>query len=239
MVYLFTLGPLVFCDYLPHEYWRHFCKGVCIVELSGQTSVPSDKTLLIDDLAMTYQLEYEQLYVQRNPENIHFVWPWIHMFLHLASEIMLKGPPAYYSQWTMEHVIGYLKEGFRLHSNPYVNLANVAVRLCQVNALKAMIPDIVFQKRTPRNVGTDLGNNYAALHPKEKSWGAVTATEHHVICDYMERNGLTPDGAWRQNTAVRCWGRLAVPNGSIVHCIWKESRLSASHLKNLKQHCKV
>jgi hypothetical protein len=188
---------------------------------------------------MTWQLEYKELYVKCVPENMHFVRPWIHMFLHLASEITLKGPPAYYSQWTMERAIGYLKEGLRLHSNPYVNLANVAVRLCQVNALKAMIPDIVPQKRTALETGEDLGSNHAALHPRGRSREPVTATERQALHLYMQENGLTPDHSWVHEGTVRRWGRLAVPNGSIVHCIWRENRLKLSRQKNIKKHCKV
>jgi hypothetical protein len=226
MLYIYCLGPIVFREHLPEEYWTHFCKLVRIIELSGQISISANELCEIDRLARTWQLEYKELYVKRKSERLHFVRPWIHLLLHLANEIYLKGPPAYYAQWTVERMIGYLKEGLRLHSNPYANLAWVATRLCQINALKAMAPELITRKRTVFEVGTDLGDGFVSLHPRDSGRRPVTASEARALDQYMADTHLEPDNHWRSNHAVLRWARLATPNGSEVCTEWKEAQKS-------------
>jgi hypothetical protein len=239
MIYLFTLGPMVFRKYLPLEYWKHLCKLIRIIELAGQIEITQDELAEIEELALAWQEEYEDLYVQRKMSRIHFVRPWIHLLLHLVNEIVQKGPPAYYSQWTIERVIGYLKEGLRLHSNPYANLAHVATRLCQIGALRAMLPDLVKDKSTVFDVGENLGDSYVALHPRDPYRQSVAVDEAHALSAYMMDNGLEGDAEWNTRKTVLRFGRLAVGNGSVVRSLWQEEKLSSATNPKANQHCEV
>jgi hypothetical protein len=60
----------------------------------------------------------------------------------MAPEVVRVGPGAYYTQWMMEQTIGNLGEEIKQPSNPFANLSQRGIRHSQVNALKAMIPDL-------------------------------------------------------------------------------------------------
>jgi hypothetical protein len=55
---------------------------------------------------------------------------------------MRVGSLASSSQWTIEHTIGHFGEEIKQHSSPYANTSQRGIRRCQVNTLKAMIPDL-------------------------------------------------------------------------------------------------
>jgi hypothetical protein len=230
MVYLYGLGPMVFREHLPLEYWKHYCKLVRIVEIANQTEITAEELVELNGYATTWQLEYEELYIERKSERLHFVRPWIHLLLHLANEIFLKGPPAYYAQWTMERVIGYLKDGLRLHSNPYANLAWVATRLCQVNAMKAMVPDLVTKKRSVYDTGRDIGDGFALLHPREDARRSLPPAHKEKLVSFMDEYGLEGDQEWQRNHCVRKFARVAVPNGSVIRSAWKENLRDPDHV---------
>ncbi|EDR02846.1 uncharacterized protein LACBIDRAFT_307985 [Laccaria bicolor S238N-H82] len=70
-----------------------------------------------------FHREFEEIYVQRREDRIHFVRPCLHALLHMASETVRVGPCPLYSTWTMERVIGDLGGEIRQPSNPYKNLS--------------------------------------------------------------------------------------------------------------------
>jgi hypothetical protein len=214
MIYLYGLGPMVFREHLPLKYWTHYCKLVRIVEIANQTEITADELLELNKYTSAWQLKYEELYVKRKSERLHFVRPWIHLLLHLANKVFLKGPPVNYTQWTMEQVIGYLKEGLHLHSNPYANLAWVATRLCQVNAMKAMVPDLVSRKRSVYETGRNLGDGYAALHPRKESLKQLSPAHAEKLDSFMEEHELEADQEWHQSHKACKFAHVAVPNGS-------------------------
>ncbi|KAJ7676130.1 hypothetical protein B0H17DRAFT_1140107 [Mycena rosella] len=85
---------------------------------------------------------------------------------YLLYIVICIGPAALYSQWTMERPIGNLGQEIKLHSNPYVNLSERGLWRSQVNALKAMLPDLNPEtKKLPRG-SIDLGDRYVLLRAR-------------------------------------------------------------------------
>jgi hypothetical protein len=90
--------------------------------------------------------------------------------MHLLREVVHLGPPICLSQWTLECTIGNLGEEIKQHSNPFANLSQRGIRHAQVNALKAMIPDLDLDRSTMGDLphgSKDLGNSYILLHAHE------------------------------------------------------------------------
>jgi hypothetical protein len=172
---------------------------------------------------LLWQIKYEELYVKQKSEHLHFVQRWIHLLLHLANEVFLKGPPAYYAQWTMERVIGYLKEGLCLHSNPDANLAWVATWLCQIDAMKAMVPDLLSKKCSVYETGRNLGNGYAALHPRKESPHLLSPAHIEKLDSFIQEHRLEANEEWHDSHKACKFAQVAVPNGSIIWTAWKES----------------
>jgi hypothetical protein len=132
---LFGLGPKDLRTHLPDEYWVHFCKLARAFEIIGSSSITFEDVEELEELTQSLHTESEELYCKRSVGCLHFVRILFHTLLYIPMEIRLKGPTPYYSQWIIEHVIGILKEDLRLHSNPFTNLAHIALRLAQTNAL--------------------------------------------------------------------------------------------------------
>ena len=78
------------------------------------------------------------------------------------------GPLWLLSQWTMEHVIGYLGLLLRQPSNPFHNLAAQTKCVINTNALVTMWPDFEQAKGNPQGL-KDLGDSYLLLGPKDMS----------------------------------------------------------------------
>jgi hypothetical protein len=123
-----------------------------------------DQLIKCHKLAIEYVAEFETLYFQGMPECIHFVRQSVHQMTHLGPEAIRIGPAALYSQWTIEHTIGNLGQEIKSHSQPYANLAERAFRRAQVNALKAMIPDLDPEGAKTVRCSIDLGHDYTLLH---------------------------------------------------------------------------
>lgn len=89
----------------------------------------------------------------------------------------------------MERTIGNLGEEINLHSNPYANIANCGVRQCQINALKAMIPDIDPPAKQPHGA-LDIGDGFVFLHAKDRTACAITAAEAEAFQEYLDDQGF-------------------------------------------------
>lgn len=155
------MGPALFRMRLPHPHWRHFCKLVRAIHIHQQHKISQEELQEATDLLLQFTEEFEELYVKRRPKRLHFVQPWLHTLLHVSTEVMRVGPTGYYTQWTMERVIGFLEDGLRQHSNPYTNLAHVALRHSQASALKAMLPDLGSPMDLLPKGALDLGDGYS------------------------------------------------------------------------------
>jgi hypothetical protein len=115
--------------------------------------------------------EFEMIYCQHLPMQIHFVWLCMHSLTHLPQEVICLGPPICSSQWTLERMIGNLGEEIKQHSNPFANLSQWGIRQAHVNMLKALIPDLAVDGPTVESIPStakDLRGGFVLLHTHEK-----------------------------------------------------------------------
>jgi len=175
-------------------------------------------------LALTsFVQEFEIVYCQRLVTCIHFVRPCLHSLVHLPHEVVRLGPAICSSQWTLERTIGNLGEEIKQHLNPFSNLSQCGIRQAQVNALKAMIPQL--------NVGDsdegwlpcgsrDLGDGFILLRAQEADPSPLCDCEADALRSYL---GIVSDSV-RPEIPVRCWAKLRIPTGQNCYSAWKEKQ---------------
>jgi hypothetical protein len=120
----------------------------------------------------------------------------------------------------MERTIGNLGQEIRQPSNPYVNLSREGVRQCQVNALKAMVPELDEPKPSLPQTAFDLGNGYALLRKRDlydvrPEGGAARAIQEYLGVDVK----------------IRRWARLCLPNGQTARTLWRETQKPAEQVR--------
>ncbi|KAJ7037738.1 hypothetical protein C8F04DRAFT_1091397 [Mycena alexandri] len=228
LLYFFGLGPALFYNLLPDEYWMHYCKCVRGVRILLQEEIFPAEVAEAHKLLTEFSDDFERLYVQRRTDRIHFVRPSIHTASHFAPETVRVGPGIIYSQWGMERTIGNLGEEIKQHSNAFANLAQRGIRRCQVNALKAMIPDIEPPENPLPRGAKDLGGGYAFLTAMDTTSRPVRECEASAIVTYLHDHGktLAPD-----MVSIIRWSRLRLPNGQIARSKWKESLKTLDKLR--------
>ena len=139
--------------------------------------------------------------------------------MHLPCKVVRLGPLICSSQWTLERTIGNLGEEIKQHSNPFANLLQQGIRCAQVNALKAMIPDLDLD-RTAKGVlpcgSKDLGNGYILLRARE--------AEPHPLrdCEADALQESLPSVPREGHISVRRWAKLRLPTGQNCYSAWKE-----------------
>ncbi|KIK36513.1 hypothetical protein CY34DRAFT_26311 [Suillus luteus UH-Slu-Lm8-n1] len=217
-MYIFGLGPALLYSILPQPYWLNYCRLVRGFRLISQHSISTTDLRAAHTCFVEWELDFELLYYQRRAECLHFIRPCVHSVSHLASETLQKGPPICHSQWTMERTIGNLGQEIRQPSNPYANLSREGVRRCQVNALKAMVPELDESKPSLPQTAVDLGNGYALLRKR----GAARAIQEYLGVDVK----------------IRRWARLRLPNGQTARTLWRETQKPAKQVcvsRNVKK----
>lgn len=166
--------------------------------------------------------EFEELYYQRKAEWIHFCCQSLHALCHLAPETVRLGPEVYFSQWTMERTIGNLGQEIKQPSNPYANLSQRGVLHSQVNALKAMIPDLEPDSERLVRGSVDLGDGYILHRPKARSPSLIDEAAGDVVREYFRTEGLAEFGDGEYPHLIR-WGRVKLPTKQIAQTLWRES----------------
>ncbi|OBZ65434.1 hypothetical protein A0H81_14606 [Grifola frondosa] len=226
MNWVYGLAPALLYGILPFHYWRNLCRLVQGIRLIHQRTITSDQLKLIKVVLAEFIHNFELLYYQRKSSRIHFCRPSLHALSHLADQVSRVGPPIYTTQFPMERFIGDLGSEIKQHSNPYANLSQRAVSRAQINALKAMVPDLDPTRGLPYLPygSKDLGDGYVLLRAKDDKFRDVSPGEAVV----MRR--LFPNATVDWNPQVRRWARLRLPNGQVARSWWKES---------LKAHNKV
>jgi hypothetical protein len=224
LLYVIGLAPALLRGILPHTHWTHFCKGVSVIRCFHQYELPREQIIARHKLAIEYVSEFETLYFQGMPERIHFVRQSVHVMTHLGPEALRVGPAPLYSQWPMERTIGNLGQEIKLHSNPYANLSERGLRRSQVNALKAMIPDLYDpqekrEKKFPQG-SFDLGDGYVLLRARDEYRHHLDGVAGQVIRAFLEEHNGPMPGV----LSVVRWARLRLPNGQIARSAWKEGR---------------
>jgi hypothetical protein len=221
ILWLWGLGPALLYGILPDKYWQNFCKFVRGVRIMSQHSLTFEDIQEAHDCFCTWENEFEQLYYQRRGDRIHFVRPCVHQSNHLAAESFRSGPSVCYAQWTMERVIGMLGMEIRQPSNPFSNLTFLAIRRCQINALKVMIPDLEPPDVLPPTYSVNLGDGYVLLRARDRYAYNPSEAESHLIREFL--NAPVPK--------FKRWARLRLPNGQIARCAWKETLRSADKVR--------
>ena len=238
LLYLFGLGPGLFYNVLPEKYWRNFCKLVYGVRIVNQHKIKATDLQKAQIALLEFGHEFELLYYQRRTDRLHFIRQSIHGVAHLATEVTRLGPATCSSQWTMERTIGNLGQEIRQPSNPFKNLSQRALLRCQVNALKATIPDLeTLPPDVPRGA-KELGSGYILLRAKDRTSRAISDCERQALVIYLNENhsGATIDGDW--NPLITRWARLRLPNGQVARSAWKE-KLKPLQKVRMAQNIKV
>ncbi|KAL1739491.1 hypothetical protein HDZ31DRAFT_77554, partial [Schizophyllum fasciatum] len=241
LLWFYGLGPCLFYRDLPREYWHHYCKLVRAIRLLLQQEILPSETHEAHRLLTEWSTEFEELYVQRRADRIHFVRASVHAPSHMPFEVGRIGPGIIYSQWTIERTIGNLGEEIKQHANAFANLMQRGIRRCQVNALKAMIPDLTDSIERPLPRGAhDLGHGYAFLRATDcAARDDATDLEARAMRRYLRRKYPTIgiQDEWRP-LVVR-WARLSLPNGQIARSRWKEEDYGESNDVRVSRHVKV
>ena len=233
LIYIFVLGPALLHGVLPDKYWRNYCKLVKGIRLIHQCHITREQLREAHEILLQFVEEFELLYYQRRGDRIHFCRQSVHALLHIVPEIVRVGPGVYYTQWTMERTIGNLGEEIKQPSKPYANLSQRGVRRSQVNALKAMIPELEQDmKKLPRGA-IDLGNGYVLLRARDETAQELSGDKETAIRTYFQ----TVLGDLEIDTHLRVtrWSRLRLPNGQIARSAWKENLKAIKHLRIARQ----
>jgi hypothetical protein len=224
-LYLYGLGPAFFRTFLPPAYWRNFCRLVVAVRIMVQRKATYAQLMTAHNHAMLFVEEFETLYYQRKPSRLHFCRPWLHTLLHVVPDVLRVGPGPYYTQFTTERAIGYLGQDIRQPSNPHRNLAKIAERECQLNALKVLYPRLDPPKLLPR--GSHNCSGGYILHPPRSRTGTTERVVGKIGELLLRTYG---DGG----NEIRCWGKLTMPNGQKVRSLYAERRSKRTNTRRTR-----
>lgn len=172
-----------------------------------QRSISRADLLLAQKSLDEYCLEFEELYVRRHADRVHMVRPCLHALMHLGLQIPASGPPTLYATWTMERTIGDLGQEIHQPSNPYANLSEHALIRTQVNAIKAMKPELDDSpERIPKG-SVDLGDGFILLRAKQRSPTLSTWPESNPIRTHMTGAPLEHDDTSSPCLKITRWAR--------------------------------
>ncbi len=196
-VYLIGLGPSLFRHILPKDYWINYCKYVSGVRILQQWVISPDDLQWGHRLLCEFTREFEELYYQRRPDRIHFIWQSIHLLTHIASETTRVGPLSCYAQWTIETAIGNLGDEIRQDRDPYANIAQRGLLCAQLNSILVMFPQLNLDDDVSLPRGAkDVSQGYALLRPCQNTAKPVTEPEASAIVRYWEQMGWPNLNAW-------------------------------------------
>lgn len=227
-LYIFGLAPALLHNVLPQDIWLNFTKLIRGMHIVCQHSISQDEVQEAQLLLGEWEIEFKQLYYQRQCDRIHFIHPCVHQVNHLVLEAICKGPPVCYVQWTMERTIGNLGQQIRQPSNPYANLSMEAVRRCQANALKSILPFLTPPDNVLPRGHQELGNGYVLLRMREKQPYRPPAIHVALLEDFV--HAPLPQ--------MHRWAWLRLPCGQIACTAWRESERPLEKL-HIARHIKV
>lgn len=182
---------------------------------------------------MEFSDGFEQIYVHQRVDRLHFVRACIHALSHLAPETARLGPLILSDQFTTERTNGNLGEEIKQHSNAFFNYEERGLWRCQIDALRALIPDIEADSDRLPHCTRDLGDGFAFRTAKDTAARLVTNCENEAIQVFLEQAGVVLAEDWEPKV-VR-WARLSLPNGQIARARWKEEKKIVVHMaRNVK-----
>ena len=215
LLYFYGLGPGLFYELLPEQYYKHYCKLVIGIRIIYQREITPDQLQLAHQSLLEWVLEFEVLYYRRKTDRIHFVRQCVHSLVHLAPETLRIGPPSLSAQWTMERMIGVFGSLIKQPSNPFANLVEQAKKVAEVNAVIAIWPSLERIQKNPRG-SINLGAGYTLLGPTDTSAYSLSAVETDALKIFYSGLGTVP------RRSIYRWGRLQIPTGQVARSYWKE-----------------
>src|ERR1700692_250951 len=230
LMYIYGLGPGLFYHILPKPYWRNLCRLVRGIRIAHQYKIPMTSLKQAHQFLLDFILEFEDLYYKRHRNRMHFVRPCIHLLIHIAPEVLCAGPGIIGSQWVMERALGDVGSEISLPSNPFANLSQRAVLRCQVNALKAILPELDEPKNLLPRGTLDLHGGYVLLRARDPSPSHMTDSAVVALRSYYEGQGQPLTDSGTSYRVIR-WARLRIPTGQIARSAWKEKLKSASNVR--------
>ena len=207
-----------------------------------QLHIPYDQLLKASTLLTDFVYDFEVLYVKCKISHLHFVPQCMHAITHTPSATFQIGPLGCSSQFPMERTIEDLGAEIKQPSNPFANLAECALCRAQVNALKAMCPDLAPEPSlvSLNILSHNLHNGFILHHPCQDQPRPIRLCEAEAIKAYFLGIAGYADvqDDWPIDSCVQCWGRLHLPNGQCVRTTWKEIVNNVSRMnRNVKVSC--
>ncbi|KZT33841.1 hypothetical protein SISSUDRAFT_1087959 [Sistotremastrum suecicum HHB10207 ss-3] len=221
-LYFYGLGPCLLFERIKLPYWRNYCRFVHAMRLMLQHEVSMEECRDADRNFIIAAGDFEDLYIERRTDRLHFGRPCLHAPLHIPGETARVGPQLNNSQWTMERTIGNLGQEIRQHQSVFANLAQRALYRCQVNTLFALLPDFAPPPpKIPRGA-KDLGGGYVLLCAHDLTKRVPEVPECEAIKSWYRNKGAT----WRDDLWIKVskWARLRLPIGQVARCSWKENK---------------
>jgi hypothetical protein len=227
LLYVFGLGPALLHGILPQRYWSNFCKLATGVRLLQQHSISAAQLVAAHRILLQFIEEYETLYYQRKVERLHFCRQSIHALSHLSPDTFRLGPGGYYSQWTLERMIGNLGEELKQPSKAYANIANCGLQRSQIAALHAMLPDLDRDMSGLPRGAVDIGGGYVLLRAWDEYGVVLRGKQADALRAFaiLESGHSLPDD-WEPKYTR--WARLQLPNLQIARCAWKETERASA-----------
>jgi len=174
--------------------------------------------------------EFEELYYQHQADCMHMLHPSVHTPSHFAPKTEHIGPGINYSQWGLERTVENLGEEIKQHSNPYLNLAQRGLHQCQINALKAIIPDIEPIEDPLPQGAIKLGVKYYLFRAMDRMQREITNLEKEAFCLYLKYANHLPPCKF-PITKVTRWACLHLPNHQIAGSLWSEGHKPIEKLR--------
>ncbi|EIW62750.1 uncharacterized protein TRAVEDRAFT_34095 [Trametes versicolor FP-101664 SS1] len=237
MTWFYNYLPAMLRWLLPEAYWLQLCKLVRGVKILYAEDILPEELVESKELLTGAVEEYEALYYARDPDHLHIVRPCIHLVWHGPDQVILLGSVKTCTQLPTERLIGDLGCEIKQPSNPFMNLSQRALRRCQINAVKSMLPylDRARQKLNvlPR-AAKDLGDGYALLRKLDTCARTLPALEAAAFYDYLsvwEPESCEGEERETFTCKVRKWARMHVPNGTAVRSAWTEHEKPLSQLR--------
>ncbi|KAI8980787.1 hypothetical protein BD414DRAFT_420566 [Trametes punicea] len=228
LTWFYRYAPAMLRGSLPESYWLQLCKLVRgVLLLYGEEILPSE--LVESKQCLTAAVEdYERLYYARDLDRLHVVRPCLHNIWHGPDQIVLLGSLIGCTQLPMERLIGDLGSEIKQPSNPYANLSQRAFRRCQVNAVKAMMPEVNSARQKAGRIpprSEVLGDGYFLLPRRDRYMTPISQAEAAVFYDYLDQHEPAAcEGQTRETFSIRIrrWARLRLPNETVARSSWKE-----------------
>ncbi|KZW02952.1 hypothetical protein EXIGLDRAFT_577068, partial [Exidia glandulosa HHB12029] len=223
--YFWVHGPGLFFSVLPFKYWQNYCKLVAGVRIIYQKRIPASQLDFARRMLSEFLGEFEELYIQRKEQRMHFHTQVIHFISHLVDEVWRIGPGASTAQWTMERLIGSYTDELRGHGNPYRNLHERALRRAQVNSAKSICPDL--EERCDKDAhlpsgSFDAGRGYVLLRARDRYSRAISGAELLAL-QFFLRLPEDLDSILK----VQRWGGLRLPTGQNARSVWSQDRIKS------------